>query len=169
MALHSDSVGLVVAGRKPNGNVGWWTKCYEPVDGRIDHRAVFAEIAGTIATRWQVKGVTYDPRFFELPARDLEDQGIRAVEFPQVLERLVPADGLLYELVKNHELEHLGDPTLNAHAMAAAWRETDRGRYLSKGLSAGHMDLIRAGSMATWELLAGEPEASPLKPLVAST
>lgn len=159
MALHSDHVGVVVAGRLSDGRVGWWARGWAPVDGRIDHLDVFRTIAGTIATRWRVQSVVYDPRFFEIPANMLADQGITVIEFPQSPERLVPADGLLYELVRTAELAHPSDPTLDLHAERAAWRETERGRYLAKSRSGGHMDLIRAGSMATYELLMGDGPA----------
>ena len=42
------------------------------------------------------------------------------------------------------------------------------GRFLSKGKAAGKMDLIRAGSMATWELLVGSDD-DELVPLVATS
>lgn len=156
MAIHHDSVGLVVAGFLPDGRIGWWHRHYPPIDGRIDHVAVFNYIVDVIAKRWRVKALSYDPRFFELAARMIEEYGFQVVEFKQSPERLVVADGLLYELVRNHKLAHLGDGVLNMHAVNAAWRENEAGRYLSKGKSAGHMDLIRAGSMATYELMAGE-------------
>lgn len=158
MALHHDSVGVVVAGQLSDGRVGWWPRVWEPVDGRIDHADVFATIAGVIAQRWQIQRIVYDPRFFELPANMLADQGFTVVEFPQSPERLVPADGLLYELVRTGQLGHPDDPVLNHHASNAAWREGERGRFLSKSKAGGHMDLVRAGSMATYELLFDEED-----------
>lgn len=159
MALHSDHVGIIVAGRLTDGRVGWWSKSFPPIDGRIDHADVFAFIAGTIATRWRIRSVVYDPRFFELPARYLEDQSIATVEFPQSPERLIPADELLRSMVAAHQVAHLDDPVLNAHCDNAAWRDSERGRFLAKGKAGGPMDLIRAGSMATWELVAGQTNA----------
>lgn len=162
MALHHDSVGVIVAGHLSDGRVGWWPRSWQPIDGRIDHLDVFSTIAGVIAQRWKVKAVTYDPRFFELPAQLLEDQGFKVVEFPQSPERLVPADGHLFQQLVAHRIAHPDDPVLNAHARHAAWRDNERGRYLSKSKAAGHMDLIRAGSMATWELeQPGEDDSKP--------
>lgn len=156
MALKRDSVGIVVAGMLSDGRVGWWHKHWAPIEGRIDHMEVFNYIVGPIADRWRIRSVAYDPRFFELQARLLEDHGFQVVEVKQSPERLVKSDGLLYELVRHHKLAHLGDGVLNMHAVNAAWRTSEAGRYLSKGMSAGQMDLIRAGSMATWELVATE-------------
>lgn len=160
MALRHDSVGVIVAGHLADGRVGWWPASWEAHDGRIDHLDVFATIAGPIAQRWQVTAVTYDPRFFEVPARLLADQGFDVVEFPQSPERLVPADAHLFDLLVNHRLAHPDDPILSAHAGNAAWREGERGRFLSKAKAGGHMDLIRAGSMATWELEQPEQPSS---------
>ena len=158
MALKWDSAALVVAGILPDGRVGWWHKHFPPVDGRIDHVGILDEVNTTLAERWQIMAVSYDPRYFELPARMLEDQGFNVVEFKQSIERLVPADGLLYSLLRARKLAHMGGAVLNEHAVNAAWRQSDAGRYLSKTQAAkagpGHMDLIRAGSMATYELVA---------------
>lgn len=170
MALHHDHVGVVVAGRLSDGRVGWWPRSWAPSgEGRIDHLDVFSTIAGAVAQRWKIKAVTYDPRFFEVPARLLEDEGFRVVEFPQSPERLVAADGLLFELISHHRLAHPDDPALNEHAWSAAWRDGERGRYLSKSRSGGHMDLIRAGSMATWELTAADRVAAELEPVMFVT
>jgi len=168
MALHGDHVGLIVAGHLSDGRVGWWPRSWSPDgNGRIDHADVFATIAGTIAERWKVTAITYDPRFFELPARFLEDRGFRVIEFPQSPERLIPADQLLHQMVLDHQLAVPADPTLDAHADNAAWRDSERGRFLSKGKAAGKMDLIRAGSMATWELVAAPPPPPAYKPGVS--
>ena len=158
MALRHDSVGVIVAGLV-DGFPTWEPFSWAPDGGgRIDHMAVTAAIRDDLAARYRVRSVVYDPRFFEVPAQILRDAGIDCIEFPQSPERLIPADGFLFELVTGGDLRHPDDPVLNRHAGAAAWRETERGRYLAKSISAGHMDLIRAGSMATWELLQGAPE-----------
>lgn len=168
MALRNDSVGVVVAGRLPDGRVGWWHRIWSPpAPGmKIDHLDVMAAIGGVIAQRWKVTSVVYDPRFFEVPSQLLEDQGFHLVEFPQSPERLIPADRLLLDMVLGHELAVLDDPALDEHSRNAAWRETERGRYLSKAKAGGHMDLIRAGSMATFELLQGDPPPAKKTPKV---
>ena len=160
MALRHDSVGVIAAG-VPDGVLRWMPRSWSAQGGkRIDHMAVVAYIRDELARDFDVRTVVYDPRFFEVPASILMDAGVDCLEFPQSPERLIPADGFLYELVIGGDFEHPDDPVLNSHAANAAWRETERGRYLAKSISAGHMDLIRAGSMATWELLQ-EPEVDP--------
>lgn len=163
MALHHDSVAVVIAGRHEDGRVGWWHQIWVPVEGRIDHADVFNAIAVTIAKRWKIQSITYDPRFFELPANLLADQGFAVIEFAQSPDRLIAADGLLFDLVRTGELMVLADPALAEHARNAAWRENERGRYLSKLKAGGHMDAMRAGSMATFELLQGDGPPKPPK------
>ena len=153
MALKHDSVGLIVAAKLDDGRVVWQPYSWQAdSNGRIDHLEIVNFISDTIARRWSVQSIVYDPRFFEVPARLLEDKGFTLIEFSQSPARLIPADGHLYEMVVAGGLAHPDDPTLNEHAANAAWRVSESGRLLSKSLSAGHMDLIRAGAMATWEL-----------------
>lgn len=163
MALKFDSAAIVVAGFLGDGRVGWWHKHFPPVNGRIDHIAILNFIRTDIAERWKVRAIAYDPKYFELPARILEmEDGFEMIEYKQSPERLVVADGLLYSLVRDRKLAIPNDPVLNQHATNAAWRLSDAGRYLSKAhslKSGGQMDLIRAGSMATHELMAGVEEA----------
>lgn len=167
MALHGDSVGVVAAGYRPDGTVGWSPRNWVPVDGKIDHGDVFAYIAGTAGKRWKVKGIVYDPRFFEVPAIMLEGQGFRVIEFAQSPERLIPADNYVWQLLLDHQLKHPGDAVLTSHANNAAWRITERGRYLNKGKS-GLMDLIRAGSMATWHLCQPSTSSAPATAPISS-
>jgi len=163
MALKFDSAAIVVAGFLGDGRIGWWHKHFPPVNGRIDHIAILNFIRTDIAERWKVRAIAYDPKYFELPARILEmEDGFEMIEYKQSPERLVVADGLLYSLVRDRKLAIPNDPVLNQHATNAAWRLSDAGRYLSKAhslKSGGQMDLIRAGSMATHELMAGLEEA----------
>ena len=53
-----------------------------PADGKIDHLEVLDHIRG-LARRYTVAEVVYDPRFREVPARLLEDEGHDLVELPQ--------------------------------------------------------------------------------------
>ena len=154
MALKHDAVGIIVAHRRKSDSKVIWEPHHWVADasGRIDHLAIVDFIADELGKKYTIESIVYDPRFFEIPARLLEDKGFNLVTFDQTPARLIPADGHLFELVVAGELAHPDDLILNEHSNNAAWRERETGRMLSKSLSAGHMDLIRAGSMATWEL-----------------
>lgn len=161
MALHQDSAAVVAAGLIEEDGVqyvGWSEKHFPPVNRLIDHRDIYNYITSReVNDRWNVVGVAYDPRFFTLMARDLDDEGFLTIEFPQSHERLIPADTLVYDLVVSHRLRHSGSAVINAHSGNAVWRDTDRGRFFSKAKNSGrHMDLLRAGAMATFELFIGQ-------------
>jgi phage terminase large subunit-like protein len=105
----------------------------------------------------------YDPRFFELPGRLLEDEGILAIQFDQSPQRMAPACGLAFDLIIGGQIVHDGDPELAAHVKAAVKREQDRGFTLSKGKSKRHIDAAITLCMGVWVLneVPPEPELEP--------
>jgi phage terminase large subunit-like protein len=116
----------------------------------------------SLADRFNIRWVAYDPRYFAESAADLEDQGVALLEFPQSTERLAPADGHLYDLVLGETIAHDGDHDFGQHVNAAVKRTTERGWYLSKSRAKRPMDAVRALSMAV-EALTVEAGASVLE------
>lgn len=157
MALRNDSVGVVLASHHGD-RIRWDASVWEAQRGRIDHLEVFEWIASLPEQGLVVRAVTYDPRFFEVPAQMLAEQGFNVVEFPQSPERMTPACELAHQLITGGRIIHDGDPVLAAHVGAAVWRESDRGRTLSKRKASGHIDALIAAVMATRELLHDEPD-----------
>ena len=99
------------------------------------------------------RGVVYDPRFFEVPARLLEDDGIQVIEFDQSPQRMAPACGLAYELILDRKVVHDGDPDLAAHVKGAVAVPQERGGFtLKKGKSKGHIDGAVTLCMGVWIL-----------------
>jgi phage terminase large subunit-like protein len=105
----------------------------------------------------------YDPRFFELPGRMLEDEGILTIQFDQSPQRMAPACGLAFDLILEARIVHDGDPELGAHVKAAVKREQDRGFTLSKGKSKRHIDAAITLCMGVWVLNA-VPEEPAVEP-----
>lgn len=152
MSLRYDTTAVVWVGRHPTGRVVVRLTLFSAApNGKIDYVAVKTELlAGSLLG---AKRVAYDPRLFELMAQELEDLGVKMVEFPQSPERMAPACGHLLELVLGVDLAHDGDETLRAHVHAAAKRPTgDRGFTLSKSKSKAPIDGAVATAMACWEL-----------------
>ncbi|WP_037605829.1 hypothetical protein [Streptacidiphilus rugosus] len=164
MALKHDTVAVVELRALEDGRYAATARVWEPGDGRINHRAVFAYIAERAAELGPAFcGLVYDPRFFELPARDLEDDGLLVIEMPQSPERMIPAVGLAYESIVGQQLVHDGNPEFTAQVKAAVKRPGERGFTLSKGKSRRHIDAAVAMCMGLWTLaeLAGTtPSAS---------
>ncbi|PXY33561.1 hypothetical protein BAY59_10790 [Prauserella coralliicola] len=149
MALKHDSVAVDRIEKLPDGRIAVSTKIWRAEGGRIDHVEVWDYIKAH-AKGTGFRGVVYDPRFFELPARMLEDEGILAVEFPQSPERMAPACGLAFELILAQTIVHDGDPDLEDHVKAAVKRPGERGFTLAKGKSKRHIDAAVAMCMGVW-------------------
>jgi len=84
--------------------------------------------------------VSYDARFFDVPAKMLADEGLPMVEVPQAIERMTPILGSLFELIKRREIHHDGDPVLATHVLNAVPRFNERGFTLQKSKSRGRID-----------------------------
>lgn len=163
MALKHDSVAVLRI-EQVGERFAVTARIWQPTDGPIDHLDVFNHVRSE-ARGPGFRGVVYDPRFFELPGRMLEDDGILVIQFDQSPQRMAPACGLAFELIVNHRYVHDGDEELSAHIRAAVKRVQDRGFTLSKGKSKRHIDAAVAMCMGTWVL--HEVPLPAVEPLVA--
>lgn len=152
MALRRDSVAVLVAWLRPDGRVAVQAKIWHPQGGKIDHLAVVDYIRRDLADKYQITEITYDPRFFEVPARMLEDEGFLMVEFPQSIERMTPACGHALQVIIGGQVVQDGDPDLAAHVTSAATRPNERGFTLSKGKSKRKIDGCIALVIALWRI-----------------
>ncbi|MGA8111665.1 MAG: hypothetical protein WB974_19655, partial [Acidobacteriaceae bacterium] len=86
-------------------------------------------------------GLVYDPRFFELPARMLEEKGILVIEFSQTPQQMAPACGLAFDMIIAGQIVHSGDPDDERQVNAAVKRQQETGGFtLSKPRSRIHID-----------------------------
>ncbi|MDH2429330.1 terminase TerL endonuclease subunit [Sphaerisporangium sp. TRM90804] len=166
MALRRDSVAVLVAWKRPDGRVAVRAKIWNPDGGKIDHLAVVDYIRRDLADEYTITEVTYDPRFFEVPARMLEDEGFNMVEFPQSIERMTPACGQALQAIVDGLVVHDGDPDLGAHVKSAVLRPNERGFTLSKGKSKRKIDACIALVIGLWRILAPDPEEQVVEPWV---
>src|SRR5664280_448977 len=140
MSLRNDSTSVVMVHPAADGRMIVRSRVWEaPKGGVIDHLEVMAYIR-RIANEYTLTEVAYDPRFFEVPALILGDEGLNMVEFSQSPERMAPACSQALELIALGKVAHDGDPVLTAHVSAAVKRENDRGWTLSKGKSKRKID-----------------------------
>lgn len=151
MALKRDSVAVTRIERLPDDRFAVTARIWNPDGGQIDHKDVFLYAKG-LATGAGFRGVVYDPRFFEIAARDLEDAGILVIQFDQSPARMAPACGLTFDLITSKRIVHDGDPEFASHVTSAARREQERGFTLSKGKSKHHIDAAVSMCMGVWTL-----------------
>lgn len=154
MALRHDSVAVSRVEQLPDGRFAATTRIWraDAYGGRIPHDDVWVFIR-THARGLGFRGVVYDPRFFEVPARLLEDEGIMVIQFDQSPQRMAPACGLAYDLILARKVVHDGDPDFAAHVKGAVAVPQERGGFtLKKAKSKGHIDATITLCMGVWVL-----------------
>ena len=142
MALNRDSVSVRELTRLHDGRVATTNRTWYPDGGKIDHLEVWQYIQDTAtALGPRYRGLVYDPRFFELPARLLEEEGFLVIEFSQGPASMAPACGLAFDMIIGQQIVHTGDLDETRQVLAAVRRQIDTGGFtLSKGRSRIHID-----------------------------
>lgn len=148
IALKSDTSAVVVVQRREDGR--WHATCRiwvptkdEPIDV-TDVMQHLRDLAGV----YPVESIAFDPRFFDVPAKMLGDEGLPMVEVPQSLEHMTPAYVTLYQAIIGGKLTHDGDAAFTAQVLNAVPRFSDRGFILEKGKSRGKIDAAVALCLA---------------------
>jgi hypothetical protein len=142
MALNRDSVSVRELAKLHDGRVATTNRTWYPDEGKIDHLDVWRHIEETAtALGPRYSGLVYDPRFFELPARMLEEEGFLVIEFSQGPASMAPACGRAFDMILAGQIVHTGDIDETRQVLAAVKRQIDTGGFtLSKGRSRIHID-----------------------------
>lgn len=142
MALKRDSVSVKELAQLDDGRVATVNRTWYAVEGKIDHLEVWDHIkakATELGPRYF--GLVYDPRFFELPARMLEEEGFLVIEFSQTPQQMAPACGMAFDMIIAGKVVHSGDPDDERQVNAAVRRQQENGGFtLSKPRSRIHID-----------------------------
>ena len=156
--MKRDSTAVVTMQRRPDGRLHakvrlWVPTASEPVDiTDVMHYLRQLDAA------YRLVEVSYDPRFFDVPAKMLEDEGLPMIEIPQSLEYMTPAVGSTFEMIKRAELSHDGDEAFAMHVLDAIPRFNERGFTLAKGKSKGRIDAAVALCLAADRVLRARSE-----------
>lgn len=160
VALYHDSTAVAVVWPHDDRFVVR-SRVWNPDGNKIDVADVMEHIR-QLSRRYKIQRVSFDPRFFDVPAGMLADEGIPMVEIPQSPERMVPACGQAWELIVGGQLAHNGDPVLEEHVLSAQQRPGERGWTLSKAKSGRKIDACIAMILAL--SLASSPPAPESAP-----
>jgi phage terminase large subunit-like protein len=114
----------------------------------------------SLAKRYDVVDIAYDPRFFERSADLLRQGGLCVAPVHQSSAQMTDVYQAFYQAVREGAVAHDGDPVLTAHVEGTAATLTDRGWKISKLHKKKRIDFVPAGAMAVWRALLGD--ASPL-------
>lgn len=159
VGLKRDSTAVVAVQVREDGRYHAVCRLWVPTrDEPVDTTDVMKYLR-ELDDRYNVQAISYDPRFFDVPAKYLADEGIAMVEVPQSLERMTPAIGSLYELIQTGKLTHDVDDAFATQVLNAVARSNERGFTLAKGKSRGRIDAVIALALAVDRLQRSEPEA----------
>lgn len=164
MALRHDNVAVDRCELLPDGRIAvtakiWKAKDY---DGRIPHDEVWVYIKEQAKGKG-FRGVVYDSRFFEVPARLLERDNVQVIEFSQSAEQMAPACGIAYKLILDQMIVHDGDLELAKHVKSSVSVPQERGGFvLKKGRSKGKIDACIAMVMGVMILSTLKPKRTPM-------
>lgn len=148
VGLKRDSTAVVMVQRRPDGKFHAWCKLWLPTaDQPVDVTDVMGHLRD-LASRYRVEAVSYDPRFFDVPAKMLADEGLTMVEIPQSVERMTGICGSLLEVIKRSEIRHNADEAFTTHVLNAVPRINERGFTLQKSKSRGRIDAVIALALA---------------------
>jgi phage terminase large subunit-like protein len=166
MALARDSVAVVEVRALEDGRYACVPKIWYPADNKLPFVEIFEYIAARAAELGTAyRGLVYDPRYFELQAQQLEEDGFLVIQFDQSPVRMIPAVGLTFDTIIARKIVHGGDKEFARQVQSAARRQFERGWTLSKSKSKIRIDSAVAMCMGVWSLaeLAGENEPSVLE------
>lgn len=167
MALRRDSVAVAEVTALEDGRYAVTARIWYPADGQIPHLEVFeyiAERAKELGLRF--RGVSYDPRYFQLPAEQLESEhDLLVIQFDQTPIRMAPAVGMTFDMIRAGAIVHDGDTELARQVKAAVKKQQERGFTLQKAKSKIHIDACVAMCIGVWTLaeLLHDPEPSVLE------
>jgi phage terminase large subunit-like protein len=157
MAIRHDTAAVVAVQRRPDGRLHAWARIWVPApDTGIDVTDVMRHLR-ELDRLYDLQAVAFDPRFFDLPAKTLEDEGLPMVEIPQSVERMSPACGSTLEVIQRSGLSHDGDERFSRQILNAMARYNERGFTLSKGKSRGKIDAAVALVLAVDRALREPP------------
>lgn len=146
VALRRDTTAVVIC-QEHDGLYSIRSKVWVADGGKIDHLGII-DYVRSLDEKYRLLEVVYDPRFFEVPALMLEEEGIPMVELPQHPSRMMPVCAAGYDAIAAGAIVHDGDQVLTDHVQSAVRREYPDGWTLSKGKSKRHIDACIAMLLA---------------------
>ena len=159
VALKRDTTAVVVMQQRPDDRFHATCRVWTPtLDKPVDVTDVMKHLRD-IDRDYTVEAVSYDPRFFDVPAKMLADAGIPMYEVPQSPERMTNAVGSLYEAVLSGLITHDPDDAFTTQVLNAVPRYSDRGFTLEKSKSRGKIDAAIALALAYDQALRHVSEA----------
>jgi phage terminase large subunit-like protein len=163
MSLSRDSTAVDQIVKLHDGRIAVTAKIWFPGGGKVDHLEVYNHIKSTARELGdRFRGLVYDPRFFELPALLLEEEGFLVIQFDQTAVLMAPAVGETFTAIIDEVIVHDGDAEFTRQVLGAAKRMQERGFTLSKGKSKIRIDSTVAMCMGVHAITRLAPKVDVL-------
>jgi phage terminase large subunit-like protein len=164
VGIKRDSTAVVAVQVRPDGRLHASCRLWVPTfDEPVDVTEVMQHLRD-LSAAYKLKAISFDARFFDVPAKYLDDEGLPMLEVPQSVERMTPIIGNLYEVIRSGKLTHDDDPAFGNQVLSAVPRPSldGRGFTLSKGKSRGRIDGAIALALAVDQASGWTKPKSPL-------
>lgn len=157
-----DSTALVATQQRDDGRWHVWCRLWVPAPGREVDISDVAQHIRDLDRDFELVEVSYDRRLFDMYANQLLDEGLPMVEIPQSAERMVPATGTAYEMIRRREISHDGDEAFARQVLNAMAQYTEHGFRVTHRKARGRMDAAVALVLALDRVVRGEKPAAEM-------
>lgn len=161
VGIKRDSTALVLCQKRPDGRIHAACKIWMPDNESLDLADIMQYIRD-IDAEFDLRGLAYDPRLFEIPAAMLAEEGIPMIEVPQSLERMTPAFGDLFADIKAGAISVDNDKTFEQQILNGIPKFNQSGFTLKKIAAKRKIDAAYALAMAADRLRHPVKERPPL-------
>ncbi|HET7182373.1 MAG TPA: terminase large subunit, partial [Candidatus Limnocylindrales bacterium] len=100
IGIKRDSSAVCIVQYLDDGSLAAWVRLWVPTKEEPVDVTDIMEHLRKLAATYQVGGISFDPRFFDVPAKMLHDQGLPMIEIPQSVERMTGIIGDLYDRIQ---------------------------------------------------------------------
>ena len=148
VGIKRDSTAVVAIQSDPQGILRVTCRLWVPArDEPVDVTDVMEHLR-ELGRAYSLEAVSYDARFFDVPAKMLSDEGLPMVEVPQSVDQMTRVCGGALEAIRRGEIRHDGDEAFATQVLNAVPRFNERGFTLQKSKSRGRIDAAIALSLA---------------------
>lgn len=168
VGLVHDSTAVAIGCRLPDGRVALDCRVWAARDdavahiilpgGRVD-LGVVEDYIESLADRYTVRELVYDPRFFERSAAVLSSAGFITAPVDQSSRRMAEAYAAFYTAVQDERVVHPRDDVVAAHVEATQATMTERGWRIGRQ-RLQRIDATVAMCMALWRADRDEQQAA---------
>jgi len=158
---HDTSAVVLIQKREDDGRFHAVSRIWTPTDDTPVDVTDVMHFLRQVRNDYALKAVSFDPRFFDVSAKMLDDEGLPMVEVPQSVERMTTIVGFAYTAIMGGQITHDDDEAFTRQVLNAVPRYNERAFTLAKSKSHGKIDAAIALSLAYDQALRHQAKVKP--------